>query len=265
MVAAKTIKKDSLIKLLYIGHSGTGKTGSLISLLRAGKKIRLLDMDNGFAPLIALAERENPDLLDNLDIISHRDKFKADIASGTTLDGTPKAYVNAIKSLTTWDDGTKPGEWGPDYVLVIDSLTALSRAAFHWAKGFNPSAKDGRQWYAAAGESLKTLIEMLTSSEFRTNLIMISHIDLRESPEGLTKGYVSSLGQALGPHIPKYFNNLVMAESSGSGENVRRMIKTMPTSLIDLKVSRPWDIDKSLPLDSGLATIFSKLASPSPV
>lgn len=260
MVAARTIKKDNLIKLLYVGNSGTGKTGSLISLLRMGKKIRLLDMDNGFASLIALAERENPALLDNLDIISHRDKFKADVSSGTTLDGAPKAYVNAIKSLTAWDDGTKPGEWGPDYVLVIDSLTALSRAAFHWARGMNPSAKDGRQWYAAAGESLKTLIEMLTSAEFKTNLIIISHIDLRESSDGLTKGYVSSLGQALGPHIPKYFNNLVMAETAGTGENVRRTIRTVPSALIDLKTSAPWQLEKSLPLDTGLGTIFEKLA-----
>lgn len=41
MASATQIVANPLVKLLYIGHSGTGKTGSLISLLRAGYHIRL--------------------------------------------------------------------------------------------------------------------------------------------------------------------------------------------------------------------------------
>ena len=34
-------------RILYLGNSGAGKTGSLVSLVEAGYNLRILDMDNG--------------------------------------------------------------------------------------------------------------------------------------------------------------------------------------------------------------------------
>lgn len=249
---------NQFIKLLYIGDSSTGKTGSLVSLVRAGYSLRILDMDNGIDTLLSYVHKECPDKIDSIDVMAFRDKMKADRMNGMVLDGQPKAYTQALGALNKWDDDSVPAQWGPKTILVIDSLTALSRAAFYWAQGLNPTSKDPRQWYAAAQDSIKRVLELLTSPDFGTNVIVISHVQLVEMPDGRMRGYATSIGKAMGPEIPKYFNTLILAESRGSGENVKRTIQTMPTALIDLKVANP-AMPKSLPLETGMAEIFKQL------
>jgi len=102
---------------------------------------------------------------------------------------------------------------------------------------------------------------LLTSVEFITNLIVISHIHIVDRPDGTVKGYASSIGKALGPQIPKYVNTLVCAETRGTGENVKRTIQTVPSAYLDLKSPKPFALPKSLPLDTGLATLFETLKS----
>lgn len=249
---------NKFVKLLYIGDSSTGKTGSLVSLVKAGYSLRVLDMDNGIDTLLAYTRRECPDKIDAIDVLSFRDKMKVDRMNGMILDGQPKAYTQALAAMNKWDDESVPSQWGDKTIFVLDSLTALSRAAFYWAQGMNPSSKDPRQWYSAAQDSIKRVLELLTSPDFGTNVIIISHVQLVEMPDGRMKGYATSIGKAMGPEIPKYFNTLILAESRGAGENVKRTIQTMPTSLIDLKVAAP-TMPKSLPLETGMADIFKLL------
>jgi hypothetical protein len=161
--------------------------------------------------------------------------------------------------MTKWSDDTIPAEWGPDTIFVLDSLTALGRACFEWARGLNPSAKDPRQWYFSAQQSLEMVIQLLSSEAFRSNVIIISHVNFVEESDGTSKGYASAIGRAMGPIIPKYFNTLLLAESSGMGKNVRRRIKTVPTGLIDLKNPSPFKLDAELPLETGLATVFETI------
>ena len=47
MPTLDTHQSSEFTKLLYLGDSGSGKTGSLVSLLKAGYKIKVLDLDNG--------------------------------------------------------------------------------------------------------------------------------------------------------------------------------------------------------------------------
>lgn len=247
------------VRALYIGDSGSGKTGSLISLLQAGYNIRMLDLDNNSDSLVQLCRHFDPKLLEQLDIISVRDKFRASQLTGLEVDGQPKAWVNALKYLNKWDDETSIKDWDSKTIFVLDTLTSAGRAAFHWAKGMNPSSKDPRQWYAAGQESIKTMLELLTSPEFRCHILVISHIDLVERDDGTTKGYASSLGKALGPQIAKVFPTLIMAESKGSGTNIKRTITTRPTNLVDLKNPVPFKLEDRYPLETGMASIFSAL------
>lgn len=247
------------LRILYVGNSGAGKTGSLISLLRAGYKIKMLDMDNNADSLIELCRHENPALLDQLDIISIRDKFRASQNFGVEVSGQPKAFVAMLGYLNKWDDGSTPAEWGQDTVFVVDTLTSVGRSAFHWAKGMDPTAKDGRQWYGAGQEAIKTLLEMITSKDFKSHVMVLSHIDLVDMPDGQVQGFASSLGKALGPQIAKTFSTLILAEKKGSGKNVRRNIGTVPTSLLDLKNPKPFALEDSYPLDTGLDLIFKSL------
>lgn len=243
-----------------MGESSTGKTGSLTSLVSAGYKLRILDLDNGLDPLVAFCRKECPDKLINVHFEPVRDIYKAGSGnSGPIISGVPKAFTKSLELLTKWSDGTIPSEWGSDTVFIIDSLTSLSRAAMAWAESLNPMAKDPRQWYFTAQKAVENIIAMLTSESFKANVIIIAHVQIKELPDGTVKGYVNSVGSALGPIIPTYFNTIILAQSSGSGQNMKRNILTVSTSTIDLKNAAPFRIEGTLPLSTGVATIFAKL------
>jgi hypothetical protein len=251
MPTLDTHQSSDYSKLIYIGDSGTGKTGSLTSLLADGYKMKILDLDNGLDALVHFAREAGADL-SLVEFETIRDKYKSSNI-GPRIDGQPKAFVAALDKLTEWsqteDDRT---------IFVLDSLSAFGRAAFEWAKGMNPAAKDGRQWFFAAQQAIETTIAMITGDSFKMNAILISHINYKEVTEGVHKGHVNVVGSALGPVIPRYFNTLILAETSGSGTNTRRRIKTMPTGVIDLKLPGP-KADKEYPLETGLSSIFKLL------
>ena len=89
MAKASTLDQREFVKMLYVGTSGTGKTGSLASLVAAGYKLRVLDLDNGVGTLINYVKKYSPELLDNIDVIACRDKLKADPARAITLTAVP--------------------------------------------------------------------------------------------------------------------------------------------------------------------------------
>lgn len=250
-------QSSDFTKLLYIGDSGTGKTGSLASLVAAGYHLGILDTDNGLDILKAYVKKEAPDNIRNVRFETIRDEFKPTRAGMVVP--SPKAFTAAAALMTKWADDTVPGEWGADTFFVLDSLTGLGKAAYEWAKGMNPTSKDPRQWYFAAQQATENVIAALTSESFRANVIVISHVTYKEMQDGTVKGYASSIGSALGPTLPKYFNTLVCAERVGFGTNVRRKIKTVPTDLLDLKTAAPFALEKELPLESGLATLVKTL------
>lgn len=243
---------SSFTKLIYIGDSGTGKTGSLVSLLAAGYHFRILDMDNGLDALVHYAKLECPDKLANVEYETIRDEYVSGRAGPIVR--SPKAFVGALDLMTKWGEIEDPNS-----IFVLDSGSAFGRAAFEWAKGMNPAAKDPRQWFFAAQQAFENTISLLTSEAFKQNVILISHVNYKEVVEGVHKGYANAIGSALGPIIPRYFNTMILAETIGSGANVKRRIKTMPTGIIDLKNPTPGKIENDLPLGTGMAEIFKKL------
>lgn len=245
-------QSSDFTKALYIGDSGTGKTGSLVSLLADGYKLKVLDMDNGLDALVYYGKKQCPDKLKNVEFETIRDEYRSTKA-GPVVKGGAKAFVESLDVLTRWSEIDDP-----QTVFVLDSGSAWGKSAFEWAKGMNPTAKDPRQWYFAAQQAIENGIAMLTGPGFRMNVLVITHVNYKELVEGSNKGYANFVGSALGPTVAKYFNTLILAESSGSGQNVRRRIKTMPTGVIDLKVPTP-EIERELPLETGLSTLFSTL------
>jgi hypothetical protein len=249
-------KGSQYVKLAYIGDSGTGKTGSLTSLVAAGYSLHILDLDNGLDALVQHVRKECPDNLRLVDYETKRDKYVMQQQGPVCL--RPTAFVEGTKLLHKWPS-IDLNKAGPEHVLVIDSGTSLGKAAFEWARGMNPTAKDPRQWYFQAQQAFENIIAFATSEEFECNFILISHINYRELQDGTTKGYTSAVGSALGPTISKYFNTLLMADTKGSGTNVRRTIRTVPTPIVDLKNPAPFSLAAELPLETGLASIFEKL------
>jgi hypothetical protein len=244
---------NTIVKLLLVGDSGTGKTGALASLVSAGYKLRVLDFDNKIAGgiLPILIKRDAPDKLGFVEFESLRDRLKSS-GLGPILDGVPHAFTKGLALLDKWSDGTIPKDWGPEYVLVIDSLTFLSDAAFNWAKGMNPSAKDPRQWFYTAQQAVEGTLALLTAASFHTHVVVIAHVNWQNRPDGTMKGYPASVGQALGPTIPAYFENMALCQTVAG----KRFIQTVPTALIDLKNPAAFKMAASLPVETGLAEFF---------
>lgn len=253
-------QSDQFVKLLWVGNSGSGKTGGLAPLALAGYRIHILDFDNGLDALKNLVRASDPKALSLIDYESLQDNYTAS-PMGPIVKGPPKAFVQAVKLLDKWSDGTAPAEWGPEHVLVIDSLTNLGRAAFAWAKALNPSYKTPQLWYGDAQKAIEDVIAILTNASFRANVLVISHMEAYEQPDGSSKTFATSIGRALGPKLPRFFNNMIMTESSGTGANVRRSIRTLPTPAIDLKNAAPLKVSPSYPIETGILDIFKALKS----
>ena len=157
-------QSNQFTKLLLIGDAKSGKTGSLVSLVKAGYKLRILDFDNLLDILKFKAMEECPDKLDNVEFVTVRDNYKAG-ASGSQIDGKPKAWITAIKLLDNWKyddtDLGRPADWGPDCILIVDSLSRLCDAAYD---SMNPSYHEGNLEIMMDAQFTETLKMMLKRS-----------------------------------------------------------------------------------------------------
>jgi AAA domain len=256
-------QSNQFVKLLLEGDSGSGKTGALSSLVAAGYKLRILDFDNGLDVLKQFVLKDCPEKIENVEFRTLRDKRKA-TEQGLSIDGNPKAYPTALKMLDKWKYGDVdlgvPSRWGPDCVLVLDSLTRFSDAAFDFYEPLTVVGKggdkDGRAVYYNAQQGVEEVLALLTGEAFETNVIVISHIRYIQRQDGTTKGYPNSVGSALGPNIPTYFNSVVLAETEPGG---KRTLKTLATPMIDLKNPRPFAMAATYPIGEGLASFFEVL------
>jgi hypothetical protein len=175
------------------------------------------------------------------------------------------AFTDALRMLDKWEyNGTslgRPADWDEDTIVVLDSSTFFGDAALNWATFMNPAAKDGRQWYGAAQRAIENSLALLTSAEFKPNVIVISHIKYETVQDGTTHGFPTAIGAALGPTIPSYFNSVALMDKDGTGDKVRRIIRTAPTALIDLKNPAPFKMATVLPIETGLADFFKTVRS----
>jgi hypothetical protein len=253
-------QSNDYVKLLLCGDSGSGKSGALASLVKAGYILRILDMDNGLDSLKTFVMKDCSHLADNVEFRTLRDEYTI-TANGPQIK-KPRAFVDALKMLDNWkyDDTNlgKPSEWGPNVICVVDSLSFFSDAAFDHAKGLNPGAKDPRQWFYSAQQGVESFLAMITSNSFRTNVIITAHIRYSTTDDGLTKAYPNAIGSALGPTIPRYFNHWAQCVSKAG----KRSIQTAATNMMDLKNTKPFEMKATYPIDTGLADFFAVLREP---
>ena len=268
MTVLSAHQSNTSTKLLLIGDAKSGKTGSLVSLVAAGYRLRILDFDNLLDILKYKILDECPKFIDNVEFRTVRDKYKAG-AAGSVLDGKPTAWVTAIKMLDDWKytDETgeeinlgKPALWGPDTILVIDSLSRLCDAAYDFHEAIIPRGKsgdfDGRAVYGNAQDDVEKVLAMLTSKSFATNLIVIAHGIYQDLPDGTTKIFPQGVGQKLSPKIPQYFANYIRYKNVGG----KRVMQLTSDPMIDLANTRPDAFkEKTLPIETGLAEFFTAL------
>ena len=268
MPSLSTHQSNSFTKLLLLGDAKSGKTGSLVSLVKAGYRLRILDLDNLLDILKYKIIEECPDKLDNVEFRSVRDKYKPG-SGGTMIDGKPKAWTDSLKLLNNWKytdetsgeeiDYGSPADWGTDTILVIDSLSRWCDAAYDFHEAIIPRGKsgdyDGRAVYGNAQDDVEKQIAMLMSNTIRTNVIVIAHGTYMDLPDGTKKIFPQGVGQKLSPKIPQYFPNYVRYKNKSG----KRTIQLESDAMIDLANTRPNALNKELPIETGLADFFAAL------
>lgn len=260
-------QSNDYTKLLLIGDAKSGKTGSLVSLVKAGYKLRILDMDNLLDVLKYMVIEQCPEMLGNVEFRTLRDRRKP-TPIGMVMDGPPKAFADATKMLDHWrykdDSGNdidlgRPSEWGPDCILVIDSLSRLCDAAYDFREPLTPKGKGGESYipaiYGDAQDAIEYVLAGITAKSYQTNVIVIAHVQYMDLPDGTKKGFPQGVGQKLSPKIPQYFPSVVLYTNQGG----KRQIQTNSSPLIDLANPKPFAMAPKYPIETGLADFFAVL------
>lgn len=274
MASLANHSSSETIKLLFIGDSGSGKTGALASLVNElGLKLRIADFDNGLDILRNTVHEDKMHLVDYELCI---DKFKS--TAGGIIPKSADAWPKLTNILTKWGEHGDPRTWGPDVVLAIDSLTFAGKAALRYIMHLNGRLHDMAPYqsdWLEAQRLLEGLCQRLFDPEIKCHVIVNSHITFvgkeKEKDEKTGKwmdvdprGYPSTVGKAFSPQIGSYFNSVLLAQTQVYGTSVKREIHTQPIRNLELKNSNPLAVRAAYPLATGLASFFKDVRSKAP-
>ncbi len=269
---------------MIVGFPKSAKTGSLAALANAGFKLRIIDFDGNLEPLLTFVK---PEYLGNIDAVTLQDDKKAAV---NTLEqkGKPSAYMQAFRLMDEWkytdEDGTEVNlgrskDWGPDTVLVLDTLTSMGDAAFAnvlFRNNRNSSNTRDSDWGAAMADQ-DAFIDRLTSPSNRFHVLALAHLklvgasDVRSGDTDLTKElkertadliptryYPSALGKQLPPLIGRHFPTLLLAESVPTRTGVKYTLNAIPRKELDLGMPAA-EIPTDMTVGDGLVKVFEAL------
>ena len=249
------------VKMLLLGRSGAGKTGAMLSLVKAGYQLYIIDFDNGVDFLQKAIKHECPELAYNVDVEMFRDRYKIGPAGPQVLKAN--ALIRAGRQIDKW---LTEVEWTPKHILVIDSLTHMGRATRAFVESSIPTRgkPDTRSVYLNGQPLILDILVTVTDAAFAGSLICISHVaskDIKDERQNIirTDKYVSALGPALGEQIPTLFNTMILSSTVGSGSGTKHQLHTVPNGELDLRNPAPMLLKPAYSIETGLADIFKAL------
>jgi len=260
--------------MMLIGNNGTGKSGALASLALAGYKLRIIDSDNGTEILknvltpspgrklyTQFTDKELDAARARIDVESAQDTYVN--VGGKPMAKVPlRGFARTCELLDNWPGLGKPNTWGPDTVLVLDSLTLNGKFIMNHVMNLN--LKLGQQpsqpnW-GTAQQLQEELMQMLTGAGMRCHVIVTAHISFQTEDGAISaQGFPSALGKALPPRIGSYFNSLLHADKDVAG---KKIIRTITKDIINCKTSAPGKVKDTYPLETGLADYFAAVYGP---
>ncbi len=280
------LEREKALRILCLAWPGGGKTGSLACLANAGFKLRILDFDGKKGS--PLASYVRPECFKNVSIMTFCDKLRGG-QKFIEVSGIPTAFADGIRAMDHWTYTTDDGEvvdlgrsrdWGPDTIVVLDTGTAMGRTAFRRVIAMNnrtPLNTRDSDWGAAMAEE-GAFLEKLCSPLNKHHTIVNYHLKAlgpREARKGDTDAvkeikereadliptrlYPSAMGSKSAPqNLGQYFSTTIeISPKYGPGGSVKRVINTQPREELDLKVAA--DLPKTLPIETGMLTIFETL------
>lgn len=283
MANAAKLSQSTPIRTLLVGYPGAGKTGSLVSLINAGYKLRVLDFDGNIRPILMFSE---PDKLGNVDVVTLQDEMRMG-AQVIETKGLPKAYENACKMMTEWKykDGStdvnlgRSADWGPDTIVVLDSLTSMGTACMNRALSIGnrtPLSVRQSDWGVAINMQ-RAFLELLLSSTNNFHVVCLAHLKMI-TPKAVEKAdedtakqlkqqlveliparlYPSALGQGLPTDIAKMFDTVMLVERQVQNGKNKRVMTTKVGAELDVKVPLK-SFPDTLSIDDGMLQLFRAL------
>lgn len=299
MTAATALKENTeAIRMMIGGWPKGGKTGAIVALLNAGYKVRVLDFEGNYDPLLQYAK---PEALANLDIATFQDKQVSDGATAFDSDEIAKnmAFARALQQMKDWKTTDAEGKpislgasytWGPDTVVVLDSFTAFSEASKRRARRIK-NAKAGvmdPQTYNLAVDEANAFVDWLARKTNHFHLVVLAHWqmlgpdipygaksedeDIKDLKKQIateralmlpTKLFPIAATKASSRNVHSKFPILLEAKRVVNGSKVRRWLYTTTDEEIDLAFPVPGAEDR-YPIETGLATIFKLLGAKAP-
>lgn len=281
------------IKCLAVGPPGTGKTGSLISILIDDPEARLFvcnfDRANfGTLPNVARFDPKtnqprDPALVHRLlndQIQVHHFVDQIGTVNGIVMvTATPTAFTDVGKKLNDWGPPLPAGgikNLGPKDWLVLDSISAMGDAAMRYA--LNAAGRLNRRsqqedWGDAINR-LSLFLEMFNDPALPFNIMAITHIRfVGDAEEGKdAKGQFKSMnmvpnaiGQKLPNEIGRYFNNIIEFREMGEGVGSARKIFTKSPGGLVLRSSNPGAVKPEYDVYDGMAKWVRDVRSTPPV
>jgi hypothetical protein len=258
--------------ILLMGPSGSGKTFSLSTLVEAGLEIFVIStephgleslLDSAAAkklPLSMLHWRYIPPARPGFETLERLGKLisVSDQKSLADMRASPRSDAQWIELLKTMNnfkddkDGKLYGDvtkFGPDRALVIDSLSGVSAMAMDVTIGDKVTANPG-EW----GIAMRALDKFLLTctSDLKCYFILTAHTEREEDLiTGASKIMVSTLGKKLAPQIPKFFSEVILADTLTEGDKRTHLWSTNSLNTV-LK-------NRSLPISSKLQPSFEPI------
>ncbi len=298
------------IRMLMIGKPGAAKTGSLAALANAGFKLRILSYDGNEDPLY---DHCTPEGKRNIDSVFLGDTLAFKESEGWIDSEEPTGFRDGLRLMDHWcydeaghvlkpkfdfktktyngydpepvgkvTDLGRSKDWGPDTIVVLDSLTAMGDCSMtKTRRRLNKTKSDNtdRVYGIAMSEQfdfLKRVRQPGNRFHFlvTTHMKMIGPQDYRKGPGGdseimhkikeeqadmiRTRWYPTALGRALPQEITRIFPCAILFEHKTSSKGVVPTIWTKPREDLDLKLPAK-TLNDSLPVSDGMLTIFKAL------
>lgn len=233
------LRSDEKVNILLEGQIGTGKTSALKTILETtDKELFILACEPGIHTIMNEVPKEHQDRLHwhyvppattDWDILIDN----AEKVNKLPMDALQKAnmhrsdYQQFIQILSAMANFTcqKPDcacgnkehgavdSWDASRVIAIDGLTGLSKMAMDLVVGAKP-IKTQPEW-GVAQDNLRRFLDKMTS-DTKCSFVLIAHMDKKiDQVNGGSYLTVSTLGQALAPDIPKFFDEVIYVYREG--------------------------------------------------